>query len=207
MSSEEFEDLLATVRRDINCLTDESRVTRRRALDKLKRKAESLIEDANEGNKKLLLNLFCGPMHEPLLKSMDDSIEKHREIATTLVKDIVEALAGSEGDVQFLEMIVPHILGRLGQTKLVEPSEELRLETCSLLKLLVKLFPSQAVKRLDDIAVILCKCSLDLFPELKREACACTKLLCAAMIAVASPCPGVLIFFTVVFWIHRTGTQ
>lgn len=74
--------LLQKLQRDVNCLLDENRSTRRRALERLQKETVQStphIADEMEGLVDFLL--------KPLLKEFSDPVEKCRELAIGIVTE------------------------------------------------------------------------------------------------------------------------
>ena len=72
------------MQRDINCLTDPDRNTRKRGLESIKKVllgGKQLAEDVASSCLELL--------HRPLMKLMDDPVEKNRELALQLLHGLL----------------------------------------------------------------------------------------------------------------------
>jgi hypothetical protein len=119
MSNDGFPAPLTGMQRDINCLSDPDRNTRRRGLESIKKAllgGQKLSDEAAGSCLELL--------HRPLMKLMDDAVEKNREIALQLFHGLLVISRRPEHIVAFFASCK----GRTGQVgDVVEPSEELRL--------------------------------------------------------------------------------
>ena len=121
---------LAGMQRDINCLTDPDRNTRKRGLESIKKAllgGKQLAEDVASSCLELL--------HRPLMKLMDDPVEKNRELALQLLHGLLLLAPHAEHVQAFLAAC----RGRVGQVgDVVEPSEELRLQLVQALDAIVR---------------------------------------------------------------------
>ncbi|KAK9825376.1 hypothetical protein WJX81_006290 [Elliptochloris bilobata] len=117
----------AYIQRDINCLTNSDRATRRTAVHRLKAR---LLDESFDGTPAptpgVLQALLGGPLLTPLLQLMGDSVEAVREAAAAL-------LAGAMGRVPDAPALVPAVAPALAMRLSgspgapAEPSEEVRL--------------------------------------------------------------------------------
>lgn len=76
------DDIARALARDLNCLAEENRNTRRRALAKI---SEAVLAASPPLAAGLLLELWEGALRAPLLRALSDPVEKNREVALTLV--------------------------------------------------------------------------------------------------------------------------
>lgn len=65
------------------------------------------------------------------------------------------------------------IVQRLGQAEIIESSEEVRLQLCQLLVMLVNLCGKAIAPYLDDYVSILQRVIVDPYPEVRKESCRC----------------------------------
>ena len=130
MSSDGLPAPLAGMQRDINCLSDPDRSTRKRGLESIKKAllgGKQLPEDIASSCLELL--------HRPLIKLMEDAVEKNRELALQLLHGLLLLAPRAEHVVAFLSAC----RGRVGQVgDVVEPSEELRLQLVQALDTVVR---------------------------------------------------------------------
>ena len=95
--------------------------------------------------------------------------------------------------IEFLPLLLPVLVSRLGSEEVTEPSEELRLQLLQLLSAVVKACAAEMAPYLDDMILILQRTIVDPYPELKkvserdilwsavqydRYACTCTCVQC-----------------------------
>ena len=73
--------------RDLNCLADENRQTRKRALTKL-----GTLPSAGHSSEQLA-PLWADALRTPLLRLFADPVEKNRELAITLAAELLAALS------------------------------------------------------------------------------------------------------------------
>ena len=130
MSIDGLPSPLAGMQRDINCLSDPDRNTRKRGLESIKKAllgGKQLSEDIASSCLELL--------HRPLMKLMDDAVEKNRELALQLLHGLL--LLAPRADYVFAFLTA--CKGRVGQVgDVVEPSEELRLQLVQALDAVVR---------------------------------------------------------------------
>ena len=135
--------------RHINCLLDDNRNTRKRAIEAIRK--ETLSRDPPL-EPDTLQRVFSEFTLKPLLKIFYDPVEKCRELSVSTVTDVVQKISQPH---EFLQYILPTLVQRLGQQELVEPSEEIRLQLVGLLHSLVVLCGKKISPYVDDVAKIL----------------------------------------------------
>ena len=81
-----------------------------------------------------------------------------------------------DGDT-YLPSIVPVLVARLGQTEIMEPSEELRLELVNLLNEILKVHGPKMGPFMGDMVLILQRTVVDPYPEVKKVIL-CTFMYC-----------------------------
>ena len=111
--------------RDLNCLADDNRQTRKRALTKL-----GALPSAGHSSEELA-PLWADALRAPLLKLFADPVEKNRELAITLATELLAVLSDA-ACTDSLAHVVPAITARIGIAPAVEEAEELRHEVDSL---------------------------------------------------------------------------
>jgi dynein assembly factor 5 len=165
--------------RQINCLSDENRQTRRRALDQLKRAL--LGGKPPDGAKpKVMAQFFSTCLQTPLLNLLGDPVEKCRELSCELVTCFAKAIV--EDVPLLLRESVPMLKSRLGALPFVEPAEEMRLV---LLQLLSTMLKRESCKEalpdlMEDVCLIIAVSLTDAFPDVKKECTSCVNLLSKA---------------------------
>ena len=119
------ESLIA--QRDLNCLADDNRQTRKRALTNL-----SKLPGAGHPPEKLA-PLWQESLRAPVLRLFADPVEKNRELAVTLTADLLVAMDDKVVS-DSLTHLMPAIVARIGVPvgTMVEESEELRLQLLEL---------------------------------------------------------------------------
>ncbi|KAL5484058.1 hypothetical protein EMCRGX_G020494 [Ephydatia muelleri] len=158
------EEVVQKLQRDLNCLLDDNRATRRRALDHLRK--ELVTGRHSPEAAQALMEVVL----KPLLKVFSDQVEGCREQAVAMVTD----LSATVPDVSlFLPLIMPVVVARLGTQEITEPSEELRLSLVSFLSSLVERCRAQTIPYLSDITCILQRTLVDPYPEVKKESSLC----------------------------------
>ena len=121
MNGDEFDSTYA-VMRHLNSLQDQNRLTRRRALEAIRRElftGEDVAPDRS----------VVEAIIRPLLRVFSDPVEKCRELAILTVSELFES---TEQPSSFLQCVIPTLVQRLAQPEITEPSEELRLKLVEL---------------------------------------------------------------------------
>ncbi|CAM9284235.1 unnamed protein product, partial [Choristocarpus tenellus] len=170
------------LQRDINCLSDPDRMTRRRALSKIQK---HLFQDAKV-EEPVLRAFLVHHMSSQLVTLLQDPVEKCRELAGTLLLSGVDSTRDVPGDTSALALqVFPMVEARLGVLPFLEPAEEIRAQ---LLKLCISLLSREsgaafgskvAGSACGTISVALS----DSFPEVKRGCC-------LLLLRLGTVCPG-----------------
>ncbi|XP_046844839.1 dynein axonemal assembly factor 5-like isoform X2 [Xenia sp. Carnegie-2017] len=167
---DQISNSLQMIQRDVNCLCENNKSTRRRAIEKITkemlRKAPPLKADILQGCFESIL--------KPVLKLFSDPSEKCRELSIQFVLDSSTRL---EDMTPFLPYVIPVCVQRLGQQEIVETCEELRLLIMELLTALVVICKENIALYVDDFVTTLCKAIADPFHHVKKEGCKCICLL------------------------------
>ncbi|XP_069124070.1 dynein axonemal assembly factor 5-like [Argopecten irradians] len=167
--------VLQGIARHINCLSEDNRNTRKRALEGIRKDTvgrKPSLEQEETG-------VIFSEIIKPLLKCFSDPVEKCRELAIHLVKDFLQTITEPQENLPY---IIPILVQRLGQQDIIEPSEELRLDLTGLLLNIVEFSGKKMAAYLDDCIKILTKTIIDPYPEVRKESCKC-----AAKFAKAIP--------------------
>lgn len=111
-----------------------------------------------------------------ILKCYADKFETCRSFACTIVSELLERLP--ENDF-YLGYIIPVLTKRIGQSEIIEESEELRLDLVKQLLQMVNKFKTEdrLLKSYNDIMDILIKTLRDPYPAVQRESCEVIKIL------------------------------
>ncbi|ESO05753.1 hypothetical protein HELRODRAFT_111152 [Helobdella robusta] len=176
MSSRVFE-FNKTVQRHLNCLAEDNRNVRKKALEEIKDRLyvgqdSSLGDQLSSGELQLILseNSFISP----ILRVFNDPIEKCREIAISIVVQGLETMPEPE---ELLQYIFPIMIKRLAQSEVVENSEEIRLRLVKMLILVIHSCKKNVAPYTGDIIKILEQTIIDTYPEVKKASCECVSSL------------------------------
>ncbi|KAM4631833.1 dynein axonemal assembly factor 5 [Discoglossus pictus] len=150
--------------RHINCLNDENKSTRRRALGAIQQ--EAVDRQLSSG----LLQEVFGELLKPLLRCLADPMEKCRELSILIITHCVRNVPRPE---EALPYMMPAVTQRMASPEIVEPSEELRLALTELLTLTVEVCGKKLTPYLDEMIRILQRTIIDPFPDVKKESCKC----------------------------------
>ncbi|KAG8462273.1 hypothetical protein KFE25_012093 [Diacronema lutheri] len=180
------DELAKALARDVNCLAEENRNTRRRALQKL---SSAVLDASPPLAPAVLLELWDGALRTPLLRALSDPVEKNREVALALVTGVVERLPDVASS---LATSVPTIAARVGSAPFEEGCEEVRLQLCELSELLVRKAGAVASPLCKELCAVACALAADSFPDVKRAVCALVRALVVAIPADAlgAQCPS-----------------
>uniref|UniRef100_A0A8C4QWF5 Dynein axonemal assembly factor 5 n=1 Tax=Eptatretus burgeri TaxID=7764 RepID=A0A8C4QWF5_EPTBU len=154
--------------RQLNLLLAGERLEKQRALDVLV--AEAKNERTTEEEVRMLLR--------PSLAALDSRTEACRSRSLRLLSVLLDRLPPTRDD---LPLLVPALSRRLSPLKPAEPAEELRLELVRLLSRVVALHGPDLGPYVGDFVTALCRCMLDPFAEVKKEACRCATNLANAV--------------------------
>ncbi|CAE6965979.1 Dnaaf5 [Symbiodinium sp. CCMP2456] len=165
-----YQEFLLTVRRDINCLTDNDRAVRRGAIVKL----DKALLSSSKASPEYVRRVFLEELHKPLFRMFADQGEKCREVSLSMTLRFADLLP-----VQDLENVLPlllaALLGRFRSHPFPEQSEELRLEALRLLNHLFDLCKERLSPFASDVLDALSKALTDTCPDAKKECCEITK--------------------------------
>lgn len=158
-------EVLRGLARHLNCLNEDNKATRKRALELIKR------ETVDGGLSGAVLQEVFSALLKPLLKCLSDPVERCRETAISLITECISRVPKPEESLPYL---VPCLAQRLGEKEIVEPAEELRLSAAELLSLTVEVCGRHVAPYLTDVINILQRTVVDPFPDVRRESCKCT---------------------------------
>nr|XP_002127221.1 dynein assembly factor 5, axonemal [Ciona intestinalis] len=151
------------LQRHVNCLSDESKITRKRGLIDLRK--ETI--DRHLGG--MLLQEISIEVLKPTLKCLADSSEKNRELAANLISKYISILPSPEDTLAY---VIPTLAQRLGQQEITEPSEELRLLVLQeILFPCVELSGKKIAGYLDEMIQILQQLIVDPYAEVRKTSC------------------------------------
>ncbi|CAM4339129.1 unnamed protein product [Leuciscus chuanchicus] len=157
-------DVLKSLARHLNCLNDDNKSARKRALEAVKR--DTIEQRLSSG---ALQELFAGLL-KTLLKCLSDPAETCRDSTIQIITGFIRSVPKPEDSLPYL---MPALAQRLGGKEILEPAEELRLALVEMLSLLVEVCGRQLAPYLDDMIKILQRTITDPFPEVKKESCKC----------------------------------
>ncbi|XP_077979793.1 dynein axonemal assembly factor 5-like [Glandiceps talaboti] len=163
-------EILQGIARQINCLSDDNRTTRRRAVDGI-RKA---ILGKQPPVEKDVLQEVLNHIVKSILKSFSDPVEKCRELSITFISDCIPQINNIE---DILPYLMPTLVQRLGGKEIVENAEELRLSMIEMLAIIIDVSKKKIGPYMDDLIQILQRTIVDPYPEVKKESCKCTSAL------------------------------
>ena len=162
----EVKDILQNINRHVNCLGEENRNTRKRAIDGIRKE----VFGAKSSKNPIILQGVVQEILKPVLKLLSDPVEKCREHSILFTTDAVSQTSNPE---LFLSLLIPVLVQRLGQQEITEPSEELRLLMVVLVKNAVTKVKKNIAPYVDELVKILQRTILDAYPEVKKESCKC----------------------------------
>lgn len=158
--------VLQGIARHVNCLKEDNRNTRKRALEDIKKDTQG----RNPAFEASELQLVFSELLKPLLKGFSDPAEKCRELSIGIVQWFLENVPCPE---ESLSYVFPILVQRLGQQEIVESSEEIRFKLVELFSLLTDKAGPKLPVYLDDSIKVLQRTLVDPYPEVKKESCKC----------------------------------
>lgn len=162
--------VLQGIARHVNCLSEENRNTRKKALEGIRKDTFGRKEPLEADESQLIFNELL----KPLLKELSDPVEKCRELSINLLQDFLKKAQTPEESLPYL---IPVLVQRLGQQEIVETSEELRLLLVEMLTGIVERSGKKISLYVDDYVKILQRTIVDPFPDAKKESCKCASVL------------------------------
>lgn len=169
-----YQEFLLTVRRDINCLTDADRNTRRGAVIRL----EKTLLSGGKTPSNFVRRVFLEDLQKPLFRMFADQVEKCRELSISMTLRFVDIISLDDLD-NVLPLLLAALLGRLRSLPFPEQSEELRLEALRLLSHLFDVSKERLCPFASDILDAVSKALTDSCPDAKKECCDITKKVSA----------------------------
>ncbi|XP_053193864.1 dynein axonemal assembly factor 5-like [Scomber japonicus] len=157
-------EVLRGLARHLNCLNEDNKATRKRALELIKR------ETVDKKLSGAVQQEVFSALLKPLLKCLSDPMERCRETAITTITEFIRCVPKPEESLPYL---MPCLAQRLGEKEIHEPSEELRLSAMEMLTLTVEVCGTQLAPYLSEMFNILQRTIVDPFPDVKRESCKC----------------------------------
>ncbi|CAJ1377289.1 unnamed protein product [Effrenium voratum] len=166
----EPQEFLLTVKRDINCLSDNDRAVRRGAVVKL----EKTLLSGSKAPPDYVAKVVLEELHKPLFRLFADQGEKCREVALSMTMRFADLLPVQDLE-NLLPLLLAALLGRFRSHPFPEQSEELRLEALRLLNHLFDVCKERLNPFASDVLDALSKALTDSCPDAKKECCEITK--------------------------------
>ncbi|KAM6905310.1 dynein axonemal assembly factor 5 [Xenentodon cancila] len=158
-------DVLRGLSRHLNCLNEDNKATRKRALDTIKK------ETVDKGLSGGVLQKVFSALLKPLLKCLSDPVERCRETTIAIITEFIRCVPTPEESLPYL---MPCLARRFGGKETLESAEELRLSAVQMLTLTVEVSGKHLAPYLSEMVSILQRTLVDPFPDVKRESCKCT---------------------------------
>ncbi|XP_003450103.1 dynein assembly factor 5, axonemal [Oreochromis niloticus] len=158
-------EVLRGLARHLNCLNEDNKATRKRALEAIKK------ETVDKGLSSSALQEVFSSLLKPLLKCLSDPMERCRETTIAVLTEFIRCVPKPEESLPYL---MPCLAQRFGEKEILEPAEELRLSAVEMLTLIVEVCGKNLAPYLSEVINILQRTIVDPFPDVKRESCKCT---------------------------------
>ena len=165
-----IESVKQLIARSVSCLNEESKFSRKRAIENIKKETLDIIPPLQSHEMRAIL----GVLLHPTLKLFSDPVEICRELS---VKYLMQCFEGANDITDALPYTFPVLIQRLGQPSLTEPSEEVRLLLIEFIGVIIKLSNKNIAPYLDDLITIFKKAIIDPYPEVKKLSCKCAAQL------------------------------
>ncbi|CAF0863407.1 unnamed protein product [Adineta ricciae] len=162
--------------RNIVLLSDPNKITRQKALQSLCNDLKSTLSTTETDDH---LHPPTNIM-ESMLKILSDPAEKNRDLALTYISMYITKYCTEETNIdKVLASIMPALVQRLGMNDIIEPSEEIRLKSVSILFELCRIYPnsSKLALYLNEWVTILKRTIIDPYPEVRKLSCELTSKL------------------------------
>eukprot|EP00111_Clytia_hemisphaerica_P003015 TCONS_00008591-protein len=170
MGQEDCYEIIQALRRDFHSLSDQNKIARRRALEKI---GKETFEKKPKPDVEVLKTIF-DQIYKDVLKLFSDPVDRTRETAIKLATKFLTVLNGLDN---YHAYIIPTIKQRLTADEEPEPTEEIRLLLVETLRILIDLAGEQTAAFIDDHVNILQKTLVDSFPDVRKESCQCVRRL------------------------------
>ncbi|CAF4147774.1 unnamed protein product, partial [Rotaria sordida] len=169
--------------RNIVLLADPNKITRQKALQNLCNDLKSSLSNNNNNN-----NDDDDYLHPPsniiesMLKIFFDPAEKNRDLALAYISMYITKYCIDDNNIdKILSLLIPTFVQRLGTNDIIEPSEEIRLKSISILYELCQIYSNgnKLSLYLNEWITILKRTIIDPYPEVRKLSCELTsKLSC-----------------------------
>eukprot|EP00795_Rhopilema_esculentum_P010870 gene10870-19690_t len=167
--NEKVKSFLQSIQRDINCLSDGNKMTRRRALEKLQKE----IFQINAFSAVELDKVFA-EVCKPLLSLYSFPVDRCRELSINMITEFIKTIPEPWSHLPY---IIAVLTDRLGGQEIIETTEEIRLLQMQSLNCIITACKDHLDPYVKDIIQILTATILDPFPEVKKESCSCVNKL------------------------------
>ena len=167
-------DFNRSIQRHLNCLSDENKNVRYKALSAIHEELSKFNFTPED-----IESIFINSLLNFLLKAFLDKVEKNRELSVKIMEEYFNKLPHPE---KSIEIIIPAFVNRLGQQEILEPSEEIRLQTLNFLHVIINTCAKHIAPFVGEIVKILQQTVVDAYPEVKKVSC-----LCASSLAKSCP--------------------
>lgn len=168
-----YEEFLQSIRRDINCLSERDRNTRRNALVRL----EKVLVSSRKAPVEHISRVYLGELHKPLFKLYADASEKCRELSLAMTLAFFDD-APPEDLENILPILLSALLARVRTLPFPEQSEEIRLEVLKVLNKAVDTCTTRLNQYSHDVLDGIAKALTDTCPDAKKECCNLVKKIC-----------------------------
>jgi len=164
--------------RNIVLLSDSNKITRQKALQSLCNDLKSSLSITdNDDQSRPPSNII-----ESILKILSDPAEKNRDLALTYISMYITKYCTDENSIdKTLSLLILALVQRLGTNDIIEPSEEIRLKSVSILFELCRIYPNgnKLCLYLNEWIIILKRTIIDPYPEVRKLSCELTSKLSA----------------------------
>jgi dynein assembly factor 5 len=172
-------------------IKDESKFKRKSALEQMKKQLQDSFKSTSSSNSAPATLVYTSDCLKSILKIilniLNDQMEKCREIACEIITIYLENDSTQSGlqfwDHDMSSMTLTSLFQRLGGKDVKEQSEEIRLKLYTIAYQLIEAKTKTSSNRntfeihLTELVAILINSFNDNFPEVKKQGCACARLI------------------------------
>lgn len=167
------DDVVRKVQRPINCLHEENKNVRKKALTDIN---QIVAEECHETEN---LKVFASEHFiNSLLRIFSDPVEQCRHLSISIICKVFATVPSPDC---LLIKIFPTLVKRLAQQDIVETSEEIRLQLLKFLEQIIQICKKKVSPFVNDVVKILQQTITDTYSEIRKCSCECASQMAKAI--------------------------